>query len=212
MTYAELTQAIQDYLETTETTFVAQIPTFVRQAEDRLWATAQLPVFKKNSSASTVDGQRFLSTPTDFLAVLSAAVVSSDEYTPLLERDVGYLQEAFPSTAAASEGKPRYYALWDDDSLLLGPVPDAAYTVELHYSYKPSSIVTSSTSWLGDNCESALLYGCLVEAYTFLKGEPDLLQLYKARYDEALGRLKILGEGRNKTDMFRADAPVVGVS
>ena len=209
MNYTELTQAVQDYLETDEATFVSQIPTFVRQAEDRIWNTVQLPVFKQNSTASTTQGNRLMAQPTDMLSVLSMTVVASSVYYPVQERDVGFVQEAFPT---ATTGRPRYFAMWDDVSFVLGPTPDAVYTLELHYAYKPPSIVDSATSWLGDNCESALLYGTLVEAYTFLKGEPDLIGLYKARYDEALGRLKNLGEGRNKTDMYRADQPVLPVT
>lgn len=207
MNYAQLSQALQDYLQNNETTFVSQIPTIVRQAEDRIFQTCQLPVFKKNASSALTGGSRFLAAPSDFMACASMAITQSgaDGYALLLEKEVAYLQEAFPRPSDI--GQPRFYALWDDNTFLVAPIPDTAYPVELHYYYRPPSIVATGTSWLGTNAESALLYGCLVEAYTFMKGEADMQALYQNRYNEALARLKNLGEARNKTDALRRDDP-----
>ena len=207
MTYAELVQALQDYLQNDEATFVSQIPTIVRQAEDRIYQTCQLPVLRKNATSTMTGGEPYLALPTDFLAVYSLALTQAADsgYAILLEKDVGFLQEAFPRPSDISQ--PRFYAIWDDSTLRLAPIPDQAYPVELHYFYKPASIVDAGTSWLGTHVESALLYGCIVEAYTFMKGSDDLMQLYKAQYAEALGRLKLLGEAKNKTDQVRKDDP-----
>lgn len=207
MNYAQLSQALQDYLQNDETTFVDQIPTIVRQAEDRIFQTCQLPVFKRNASSAMTGGSRFLAAPSDFMACASMAITQpgASGYALLLEKEVAYLQEAFPRPSDI--GQPRFYALWDDNTFLIAPIPDAAYPVELHYYYRPPSIVVTGTSWLGTNAESALLYGCLVEAYTFMKGEADMQALYQQRYNDALVRLKNLGEARNKTDALRRDDP-----
>lgn len=207
MNYAQLSQALQDYLQNDESTFVSEIPTIVKQAEDRIFQTCQLPVFKRNASSAMTGGSRFVAAPSDFLAVASMAITQggSEGYALLLEKEVAFLQEAYPRPSDV--GQPRFYALWDDNTFLVAPIPDTAYPVELHYYYRPPSIVDTGTSWLGTNAESALLYGCLVEAYTFMKGEQDMLQLYAARYADALGRLKNLGEARNKTDALREDNP-----
>lgn len=207
MNYAQLSQALQDYLQNDETTFVDQIPTIIKQAEDRILQTCQLPVFKRNASSEMTGSSRFLNTPSDFLACASMAITQSGAagYALLLEKEIAFLQEAFPRPSDI--GQPRFYALWDENTFLIAPTPDTAYSVELHYYYRPPSIVTAGTSWLGTNAESALLYGCLVEAYTFMKGEADMLTVYQQRYNEALGRLKNLGEARNKTDALRQDDP-----
>jgi hypothetical protein len=205
--YAQLTQALQDYLQNDEATFVSQIPTIVRQAEDRIYQTCELPVLKANATSSMTGGIRFLSTPSDFLSVFSLALTQPADggFAFLLEKEVAFLEEAFPRPSDI--GQPRYYAVWDNNTLLLAPTPDQAYPVELHYFYKPPSIVDAGTSWLGTNNESALLYGCLVEAYTFMKGEGDMLALYQQRYNEALGRLKVLGEAKSKRDNLMRDEP-----
>lgn len=201
ITYAQLQTALQDYLETTETTFVAQIPTFVKQAERRILNTVQLPVFRKNVTGAMTASSEYLATPTDFLAPYSLAVVSGTDHVYLVQKDVNFIREIYPNEN--TEGTPVHYALFDHDTFLIGPTPDASYTTQLHYFYQPQSIVDSSTSWLGDNAEDALLYGSLVEAYTFLKGEPDLLGLYDNRYKEALAMLKVLGDGKNRQDTYR---------
>ena len=158
----------------------------------------------RNQTANLAIGSKYLTLPTDFLATYSVAITVSGSQTYLLEREVSWIGEA---SQGISTSTPRYYALFDQNTFLLGPTPDAAYPIELHYFYEPQSIVDAGTSWLGDNAESALFYGALTEAYTYMKGEADLTSLYKARYDEALGALKMLGEGYNKRDSLKLDIP-----
>ncbi len=202
MNYTELTNAIKEYTDNTETTFVNNIPNFVRQTEERIYRSILIPELRKNVTTSLTTSNRFLAKPTDFLAVFSIAVVDgSSNYFFLLPKDVNFIREAYPATATS--GLPVYYSLFDGDNFLIAPTPDSTYTVQLHYYYDPPSIVTSSTSWLGDNAESTLLYGSLVEAATFMKGEPDIVGFYKTRYDEALEGLKQLADGRNKRDSYR---------
>lgn len=302
MNYTELSNAIQEYVQNYETDFVANIPVFIRQAEQRIYNTVQFPSIRKNVTGFTTSGNKYLSCPLDFLAVYSMAVVSGTEYTYLLNKDVNYIREAYPSTASADYGLPKYYALFgpattntnpavitNELTFLLGPTPDAMYTVELHYYYYPESIVQSAvatlgaitagsnytngvyfnvpltggsgsnaratitvsggavtavtitnggslytvgntlsaasstiggagsgfsipvatvsnsagTSWLGDNLDSVLLYGALVEAYTFMKGEPDMISLYNGKYQEALLLAKRLGDGMERGDAYR---------
>ena len=202
-TYTTLKNAIQDYLETTETTFVNNLGVIVQQAEDRILKTIQLPDFRKNVTGTTTDGNAYLSMPSDFLAPYSLAVDNSG-YEFLLFKDVSFIREAYP--VGTTEGIPKHYAVFDENSFILGPTPNANLTAELHYFYKPQSITESSdgTSWLGTNAESSLLYGSLYEAYTFMKGEPDIMQLYATRYQEALKELKELGEGYDTTDNYRS--------
>ena len=202
-TFTTLKTAIQDYLETTESTFVSTLPTIITQAEDRILKSVQLPDFRINKTGTMTSGNSYLEVPSDFLAPYSLAVDNSG-YEYLLFKDVNYIRELYPSASAT--GIPKYYALFDDTAFIVGPTPNANLAVELHYFYKPESITVSAsgTSWLGNNAESTLLYGCLVEAYTFLKGDPDLLQLYMGRYDDALMKLKSLCEGYNTTDSYRA--------
>ena len=204
-TFTTLKNALQDYLESTETTLVSNLPVIITQAEDRILKSVQLPDFKKNSVGVTTSGTAYLTAPSDFLAPYSLAVDNSG-YEFLLFKDVRFIREAYPSISTT--GTPNDQRLFDADSFILAPTPNANLTVELHYFYKPESITTASTgtSWLGDNAESTLLYGCLLEAYTFLKGEPDLLQLYAARYEDALAKLKGLGEGYDTTDSYRSGA------
>jgi hypothetical protein len=216
MNYAELSAAIQEYTQNYETDFVANIPTFVEQAEQRIYNTVQFPSIRKNVTGFTTSGNKYLSCPLDFLAVYSMAVISGTEYTYLLNKDVNFIREAYPSTASANNGLPKYYALFgpattnanppvitNELTFLLGPTPDASYSVELHYYYYPESIVTASTSWLGDNFDSVLLYGSLMEAYTFMKGEADMIALYTQRYQEALALAKRLGDGMERGDAYR---------
>ena len=207
MNYTELVAAIQDYTQNEETSFVSNIPNFVGQAEERLNRSIMVPELRKNVSAATTSGNWYLARPNDFLSVFSLAVVdSSGDYSFLLDKDVNFIREAYP--ASSTSGLPQYYAQFDGDTptgagnFILGPTPNAAYTVELHYYYDPPSIVTTSTSWDGDNAESALLYGSLIEAYTYMKGEADLIQLYTTRYGEALGQLTGV-QLRSEKDEYR---------
>tara|TARA_R110002073_G_scaffold1650_5_gene11589 strand:+ start:99 stop:734 length:636 start_codon:yes stop_codon:yes gene_type:complete len=203
MTYAELVAAIKSYTENEETDFVAEIPNFVRQAEDRIQHMVQLPMFRKAQQGVLTANNRYLATPDDFISSFSIAVVNSaGEYSYLLNKDVNFIREAF--SKVSTEGQPRFYALWDEDHFILGPTPNTALQVDLHYYYKPASIVTEGSTWLGDEAESALLYACLLEAYTYMKGEPDLMTLYDTRYKEALIKLKELGDGKNRQDAYRS--------
>jgi hypothetical protein len=210
MNYAELVQAIKDYTENEETTFVSQIPTFVRQAEERINRSVMIPDLRKNVTGAVTPAFRFLAVPDDYLAVFSMAVIDGDgNYEFLLHKDVNFIREAYPDNSTA--GKPVYYGLFDETSFILAPTPDTDYTIQLHYYYDPQSIVDAGTSWYGDNAESALLYGSLIEAYTFMKGEQDLINLYGSRYEEAMIQLKELGDGRNKRDSYRNGEPRVSV-
>lgn len=206
MNYSELNQAIQDYTENDETTFVSQIPTFVKQAEERINRAVQIPDLRRNQTGNLTASNRFLAQPSDFLSVFSLAVIDGNgDYEFLLPKDVNFIREAYPSVSTT--GKPQYYGIFDDEAFILAPTPDDSYTVQLHYYYDPPSIVDAGTSWLGDNAETALLYGSLIEAYTFMKGEGDLINLYTARYNEAIAQLFNLGEGRNRMDSYRDGEP-----
>jgi len=201
--YTDLVASIQEYTQNSETTFVAEIPNFVKQTEDRIQHLVQLPVFRKSSTGTMTASNRFLSSPTDFVSMYSLAVLNgSSEYSFLLNKDVDFIREAFDTTATTA--LPRFYALWDEDTFLLGPTPDSGYTAQLNYFYKPETIVTAENTWLGDEVPSALLYGCLVEAYTYMKGEQDLLAQYDTRFKEALVKLKELGDGKNRMDNYRS--------
>ena len=199
-TYATLVQAIKDWTQYDETTFNSQIDNFIRNAEERILYSVDLDVFRKNVSGTTTSGNKYLAVPTDFLSPFSLAVTVNGSTSFLLNKDVEYLQEYNPTGAT---GTPKYYALFDINNFILAPVPAGNYVVEMHYYYKPASIIQTGTSWLGDNAEQALLYACLFEAYTFMKGEQDLLNVYNQRYAEALTRLKNFGEGRENTDAYR---------
>ena len=208
-TFTTLKQAIQDYLETDETTLVNNLPTIITQAEERILKSVQLPNFRKNVTGTTTQSNSYLETPSDFLSPYSLAVDNSG-YEYLLFKDVNFIRQAYP--VAATTGIPKHYALFDNSTFILGPTPNANLTVEQQYFYEPESITVASsgTSWLGSNAENALLYGCLVEAYTFIKGEPDLMQLYQARYEAAMQELISLGEGYSTTDSYRAGAVRAG--
>ena len=209
LNYTQLVQAVQDYLETTETTFVAQIPTFVRQAEERILRAVMIPELRKNSTTTLASGSVYLARPSDMLSVFSLAVIdSSGNYSFLLNKDVNFLREAYPNPSTT--GAPRFYAQFDGDysaggntgNFIIAPAPDAEYQAELHYYFDPPSIVDTGTSWLGDNAETALLYGTLVEAYRFLKGDADLMQAYEATYKAAMNDLDVLGV-RSSGDAYR---------
>ena len=199
-TYATLVQAIKDFTQYDETTFNDNINTFIQDTEERLLYAVDLEVFRKNQTGTLTASNEYLTVPGDYLAPFSLSVTVSGSKNFLLMKDVEYLQEYNPTGAT---GAPKYYALFDVDNFILAPVPASNYSVELHYYYRPESIVTANTTWLGDNAQQALLYGCLVEAYTFMKGEPDLLNLYNQRFNESLARLKNYGEGRENDDAYR---------
>jgi len=211
--YTQLSDAIVAYTENTSSDFAAQIPVFVQQAEQRIYNTVQFPSLRKNVTGTTSANVKYLSCPGDFLAAYSMAVIDgAGLYEYLLNKDVNFIRQAYPSPADTAI--PKYYALFgptvsgvtitNELSFILGPTPDAAYTIELHYYYYPQSIVTASTSWLGDNFDSVLLYGSLVEAYTYMKGETDLMAVYDGKYKEALALAKRLGDGMERQDAYRS--------
>lgn len=232
MNYNTLFETIKGYVENDfpNTTFTdttgnstvtftqkEQIDTFIRQAEQRVFNTVQFPSIRKNVTGTISSGNKYLSSPSDFLAVYSMAVIDGDgAYYYLLNKDVNFIRESFPTPT--DTGQPAYYALFgptttndsppaitNELTFILGPTPDAAYSVELHYYYYPQSIVDSATgtSWLGDNFDSVLLYGSLLEAYTYMKGEADVITQYQKRYDEALIMAKRLGDGMERGDAYR---------
>jgi hypothetical protein len=210
MDYASLVSSIKAYTENDFPDTVGsgglsstdQVNTFIKQAEQRIFNAVQLLDLRKNVTGAMTTGNKYLSMPTDWLANFSLAVVDNDgNYNYLLNKDVNFIRESFPSPS--DTGIPQYYSFFDQNSHILGPTPDANYAVELHYFYYPESIVDAGTSWLGDNFDSVLLYGSLLEAYTFMKGEADVIAGYQKRYDEALALLKELGEGKNRQDMYR---------
>ena len=204
MTYAELQTAIKDYLQNTETTFVNDLDIIIKQGEERILKIIRLPVFRKNVSGTLTDGNTYLSTPSDFMDAFSLAIISSSNYIFLLRTDVSFIREAYPNSSTT--GTPKHYALFSDTSFIVGPTPDADYTSELHYFYRPASITAGAsdgTTWLSTNASNALLYACLLEGYIYMKGEPDLMQEYDKRYKEALARLKNLGEAENISDSYR---------
>jgi hypothetical protein len=214
MTYTELVAAIKSYTENNYST--ADINTFIENAEQRIYNTVQLPDLRKNVTGTMTSGNKYFSLPSDWLSTFSIAVISAtNEYTYLLNKDVNFVRESFPDTDAPFYGKPEYYAIFDDTTMILGPTPDANYESELHYYYYPESIVIAGTSWLGNNFDTALLYGSLLEAAAFMLSEPDTIANYTARYQEAMGLLTNLGEGKNRRDAYRsgqARIPVPGTS
>jgi hypothetical protein len=213
MTYTELVTAIESYTQNYESDFVANIPTFVKQTETRIYNTAQIPALRKNVTGVTTNGNKYLSCPSDFLSVFSMAVIDGGNYEYLLNKDVNFMRAAYPS--ASDTGLPKYYALFgptvanniitDELSFILAPTPDAAYDVELHYYYYPESITTAADgrTWLGDNYDPVLLYGSLVEAYVFMKGEQDMMAYYEKKYQDALAQLNRLGTGLERGDAYR---------
>lgn len=203
MNYSELTTAIIDYVENSDATFVSQIPLFVQQAEERIYNAVQIPAIRKNMVGSLTAGNQYLSLPTDYLAPFSFAVITpvTLAQTYLLNKDVNFIREAYPTPSVT--GTPAHYAQFSPYTFIVGPTPDASYSVELNFYYYPESIVTASTTWLGDNFESVLLYGALREAANFMKEEPDMIQNYEAKYQESLALLKMLGDGKDRRDAYR---------
>ena len=220
MNYAQLVTAIQDYTENSfnYSTDPTPMNTFIQQAEQRIYNTVQFPSLRANKTGVTTASNKYLSCPGDFLAVYSLAVIdAAGTYEYLLNKDVNFIRQAYP--APTDTAIPKYYALFgprsDNEaelSFILGPTPDAQYYVELHYYYYPESIVTAGTTWLGDNFDSVLLYGSLVEAYTYMKGEADLVALVGKKYIEALALAKRLGDGMERQDAYRSGQLRVEVS
>lgn len=204
MDYAELSTALQDWLQCDEETFVAHIPEFVKAAERRVYFAVDLPVQRSNAMGNTQPGIQYLPLPDDCLTIYDVFVVASGEYKALLRKETGFLREAYPNPNAT--GTPRYYAWLDKDDLALAPTPDGIYPVELHYFAMPPSIVDAGTSWLGEHHPRLLLTGALIEAYTFLKGEDDLLALYEKQFQDALAQMKANNGSRFRADEFRAGA------
>ena len=217
MNYDTLFETIKGYVEndfpntswtgsdgssTVTLTSTEQINTFIQEAEQRIFNTVQLLDLRKNVTGNCTSGNKYLAVPTDWLANFSIAVIDgAGNYEYLLNKDVNFIRQAYPNPN--DQGIPYCYAYFDENSYIPGPTPDEDYAVELHYFYYPDSIVTAGTSWLGDNFDSVLLYGSLLEAYTFMKGESDVIAGYQKRYDEAMAMLKQLGEGKNRQDMYR---------
>jgi len=202
MNYTQLKAAIIAYTENQDAAFEAEIPVFVKHTEQRVYNSVQFPSLRKNVTGTTTVNNKYLQCPSDFLAPYSLAVIDAlGNYEYLLNKDVNFIRQAYPNPN--DQGLPYCYAYFDENSYILGPTPDANYAVELHYFYYPQSIVEAGTSWLGDNFDSVLLYGSLLEAYTFMKGEQDVIVGYQKRYDEAMAMLKQLGEGKNRQDMYR---------
>ena len=212
MNYAALVVAVSDYTENTFDTVDMNL--FITQAEQRIYNSVQFPSLRKNVTGTITASNKYVSCPDDFLAPYSLAIYPSGggSYTYLLNKDVNFIREAYPSPT--STGTPKYYALFgptvtsgtitNELTLILGPTPDTTYSTELHYYYYPASIVTASTTWLGDNFDSVLLYGALVEAYTYMKGEQDMIELYNKKYMEALSLAKRLGDGMDRQDAYRS--------
>ena len=207
-TFAQLKTAIQEYTENTETTFVSNVDDFIRAAEDRIFYLVDLEYFRKNATSAVSQNDPFLSLPTDFLASFSLSITNSSSKEFLLQKDVNFIQEFNPNSATT--GTPRYYARFDVDNMILAPTPDSNYVCEFHYFYRPASLTAgadSGTTWLSTNPPNALHYGSLYEAYIYMKGEPDMLQLYDKQFTEALSRLKDLAEARENADAYRRGLP-----
>ena len=203
MNYTQLVNEIQSYCENQFQT--ADINTFIQQAEQRIYNSVQLPALRKNVTGGMTSGNKYLAMPSDWLATFSLAVINANnEYLYLLNKDVNFIRQSFPDTDSDFYGVPQYYAVFDQNTFILGPTPDANYNAELHYFYYPESIVTAGTTWLGNNFSSTLLYGSLLEAYTYLKGEQDVINQYQKRYDEAMILLKQLSDGKDRQDAYRS--------
>ena len=204
-TYDQLKTAIQDYTQNSETSFVNNLPVFIRVAEERILKNVQLTLFRKNATGNMTASNQYLAAPSDFLAPFSLSYTNGNGDKEFLEyKDVNFVQEFNPD--ATTTGAPRYYAYFDVSSFLIGPTPNDSYVVELHYFYRPASLTSgagSGTTWLSTNAEVALLYGCLIEAYTYMKGEADVMQEYEKRFAEAVISLKNFGEAKEVTDAYR---------
>ena len=212
MNYGELKQAITDYTDNAETTFVNNLPLFIRAAEERILKGVQLQFFRKNAAANLTLGNKYLACPTDFLAPYSLGYNDGGNDKVFLQfKDVNFVQEAYVDPA--DTGAPRYYAQFDIDNFIVGPTPDGSYAIELHYFYRPVSLTAgadSGTTWLSINAELTLLYGALIEAYIYMKGEPDVMAMYTQRFDQSLMALKNFGEAKEVTQDYRVGQIVRG--
>ena len=207
-TYTQLKTAIKDYTENEESTFVTNLPTFIKNAEQRIFKLDDLELFRKNATSTLSQNDQYISVPTDYLASFSLSITNSSSKEFLLQKDVNFIQEYNPNRATT--GVPRYYAFFDIDNFIVSPTPDSNYAVELHYYYRPASLTAgadSGTTWLSENAPNAMLYGSLVEAYTFMKGEQDMLTMYEKQFTEALSRIKDLAEARENSDAYRRGLP-----
>ena len=203
-TYSSLKTAIEDYTENTETTFVTHMDDFIKLSEERILKNVQLELFRKNVTGTMSSSNQYLAAPSDFLAPFSLSITSSSVKSFLEYKDVNFVQSFNPNSATT--GTPRYYATFDITNFIIGPTPDSGYTTEMHYFYRPASLTAagdSGTTWLSENATLALLYGCLTEAYTYMKGEQDLMAEYEKRFGEAMVALKMFGEAKEVTEDYR---------
>ena len=204
-TYDQLKTAIQDYTENDETSFVTNLPLFIRISEERILKNVQLSLFRKNVTASTTASDKFLACPSDFLAPFSLSLAGTDGDKFFIDfKDPSFIQSYTPD--ATTTGSPKYYAVFDIDNFILAPTPNTTFTAELHYFYRPASLTAGSgsgTTWLSENAEMAMLYGALIEAYISMKGEQDVMAMYNKRFEESLIGVKMLGEAKETTDEYR---------
>ena len=207
-TLATLKTAIQDYADNSETSFVTNLPNFIKASEEKIFKGVDLDIFRKNVTSAFTSSDQFLTVPSDYLASFSLQITTSGSESFLLQKDVNYLREYTP--ASSTTGLPKYYARFDTDNFIVAPTPNSNYTIELHYYYRPASLTAgadSGTTWLSTNAPFALLYGSLIEAYYYMKGEPDVIAQYEKNYVFYLQRLKDLGEARENEDAYRQGLP-----
>jgi len=207
-TYTELQTAIQDFTENSETSFINNLPVFIRSCEDRILTVVDLEFFRKNATSQTTIGDPYISVPPDYLASFSMQITTANYKDFLQLKDVNYLQEY--NNSVATQTTPKYYGIFDVNNFILSPTPNLVYDIELHYYYRPASITSgaaSGTTWISENAPNALLYGSLVEAYTYMKGEQDMMQLYEQRFIQEIQRLKDLAEARENSDAYRRGLP-----
>tara|TARA_R110001632_G_scaffold46347_2_gene117703 strand:+ start:129 stop:776 length:648 start_codon:yes stop_codon:yes gene_type:complete len=207
-TFAQLKTAIQDYTDNSESSFVSHLSDFIKASEERIFKSVDLEIFRKNVTSAFSTSDKFLTIPSDYLSTFSMQITTAGSEAFLLQKDVNFLQEAY--SGSTSTATPRYYAQFDEDNFIVAPTPNSNYAIELHYYYRPTSLTAgadSATTWLSDNAPFALLFGALVDAYIFMKGEPDLIQQYEKRFIDQLTRLKDYGEARENTDAYSEGLP-----
>ena len=207
-TLATLKTAIQEYTDNSETVFVSQLNNFIKASEEKIFKSIDLDLFRKNVTSALSSSDQFLTVPSDYLASFSLQITTAGSESFLLQKDVNFIREYTP--AATTTGLPKYYARFDVENFILAPTPNSNYAIELHYYYRPTSLTAgadSGTTWISTNAPFALLYGSLIEAYTFMKGEPDIIQNYSGLYQQYLERLKDLGEARENTDSYKVGLP-----
>ena len=207
-TLAQLKTAIQDYTDNSESTFVTHLPDFIKAAEEKIFKSIDLDLFKKNVTSAVSSSDQYLTVPTDYLASFSLQITTAGSEGFLLQKDTNFIREYTPN--ASTTGLPKYYARFDNDNFILAPTPNSNYTIELHYYYSPASLTAgadSGTTWVSTNAPFTLLYGSLIESYTFMKGEPDVVKNYTDLYLQYLERLKDFGEARANTDGYRVGVP-----